>query len=167
MRSTVLVRACLSSVAALVVMLSLAGGAAALEQPEPPVLFPDDPELQQAYEDGFGTGYSVGSDDGFSTGRRESREQASLRDDVAGEVEDEPVEGGRDLGAEIEPTPSPTPSTSAVPSADPDTAGSAAAPTVIDRTSDDEGVDIPWWPIAFAVTTTAWFVTRRARRDDD
>ncbi len=152
--------------AAVVVVLTLSSAALALEQPEPPVLFPDDPELQQAYEDGFGTGYSVGSDDGFSTGRREAREQASLRDDVAGEVEDEPVEGGRDLGSEIEPTPTPSPTTSVVPSDDPETSG-AAAPTVIDRTGEDDGFDVPWWPIAFAVAATAWFVTRRARPDDD
>ncbi|MGJ9423636.1 hypothetical protein [Aeromicrobium sp. CF3.5] len=162
-----MVRAALASAAALLFVLTLAGAAVALEQPAPPVLFPDDPELQQAYEDGFGTGYSVGSDDGFSTGRREAREQASLRDDVTGEVRDDPVEGGRDLGAEIEPTPAPSPTTTVQQTDDPDPTGSAAAPTVIDRTADDDGIDIPWWPIAFAVAATAWFVTRRARPDDD
>ncbi len=159
-------RAVLASIAALVVVLTLSGGAAALEQPEPPVLFPDEPELQQAYEDGFGTGYSVGSDDGFATGRREAGDQSSLRDDVAGEAEDEPIEGGRDLGAEIDPTPTPSPTPTASPSDGPESTGSAA-PTIIDRTEDDGGFDIPWWPIAFAVAATAWFVTRRARPDDD
>lgn len=152
-----------ASVAAVVVVLATVSGAVALEQPDPPVLFPDDPALQQAYEDGFGTGYSVGADDGFSNGRREAREQSSLRDDVAGEARDDPDEGGRDLGAEIEPTPSPSPTETADASG---SAGSSAAPAVIDRTGDDEGFDIPWWPIAFAVAATAWFVTRRSRPDD-
>lgn len=160
-------RATVASAAALLFVLTLAGAAVALEQPEPPVLFPDDPELQRAYEDGFDTGYSVGSDDGYSSGRREAREQTSLRDDVAGEVRDEPTEGGRDLGAEIEPTPSPSPTATAEQSDDPESTGSAAAPAVINRTEDDDGVDVPWWPIAFAVAATAWFVTRRARPDQD
>lgn len=159
------VRALLASLASLVVVLVLAGPAVSLEQPDPPVLFPDDPDLQQAYEDGFDTGYSVGSDDGFTNGRREAREQSSLRDDVADAAQDDPVEGGTDLGDEIESTPTPAPTDD--PTDDPDTTGSSAPSVVLDRTADDDGFDVPWWPIAFAVAATAWFVTRRARPDDD
>ncbi len=150
--------------AAAVAALALAlvpTAAGAIEPPEPPVLFPDDPELQEAYEDGFTSGYDLGTDDGFADGRRAARDQADLRDEVADEARatptEEPVEGGRDLGDELDPGPTPTPTGSA---ADPAPGGSSA-PAVVDRRPDESGTSIPWWPIAFAVAATAWFVTRR------
>jgi hypothetical protein len=137
--------------------------AGAIEPPEPPILFPDDPALQEAYEEGFTAGYDLGADDGFADGRSEARDQVDLRDEVADEAQatptEEPVEGGRDLGDEIDPAPSPSASTQ-----DPGT-GQASAPTVVDSRPDESGTDIPWWPIAFAVAATAWFVTRRRIED--
>jgi hypothetical protein len=147
--------------AALACLIIGTGPAAfALDPPEPPVLFPDDAKLQRAYEDGFTTGYSVGADDGFVNGRQEAREQDDLRDEVADEAEQEPVEeGGQDLGDEITPEPSvPTPTSDSV-----DETSSVPVTTA----APDAGGGIPWWPLAFAVATTAWFVTRRHRRSDD
>lgn len=153
-------RAAAMLVAVVVLVLSSSAAAWAIDPPAPPVLFPDDPTLQQAYEDGFTTGYSVGSDDGFADGRRGSTDQSGLRDEAAKQAEQAPVqEGGRDLGDQITPSPTPTPSPSATPEA-----STTDSSTTYDEPPQQAG-GVPWWPLAFAVAVTAWFVTRRRRRD--
>lgn len=141
-------------------------GAAGAATPTPDVRYPDDPALQRAYEDGFydgvSDGYGDGRDDGYedgfqaglSEGERLGREdalaeqdQGALRDDVAGEVEDENVdEGGRDI--ELTPTPTPADST---------TTG------VIPPEPESRSPGVPWWPFAIAGAVTVWFVLRRRR----
>ena len=145
------------------VLLISAGPATA--DPTPDVAYPDQPQLQRAYESGFyrgaTAGYGDGRDDGYddgyeagmSAGESKARDDAAaeddtedLRDDVEGEVQ----EGGSDLGPQI--TPSPT-----------------ATPTSTDFADDEveqpAGQGFPWWPLSFAVAATAWFVTRRRRLD--
>lgn len=73
---------------------------------------------------------------------------------MADEAEREPIdEGGADLGDEIQPSPDIT--ASDVP---------PAPPAVFDDPPQQSG-GVPWWPLAFAIAATAWFVTRRRRLD--
>ncbi|MGB9013034.1 MAG: hypothetical protein WCB95_09295, partial [Aeromicrobium sp.] len=103
---------------------------------------------------GFRTGYSVGTDDGYINGQQEDREQADLRDEVADEAEQEPIDdGGSDLGDELTPSPDPTP-TETLP-----------ASSINDDQPPQQSGGVPWWPLSFAVAATAWFVTRRRRLD--
>lgn len=172
-----LVRAVRGFAVAVVMVLAAGGAAHAAATPTPDVVYPDDPARQQAYEDGFSTGYFDGTDEGYGTGRddgyrsgyaegldtgrqrgieegkRQAQDQADLRDDVSDTAEQEPVdEGGRDLGDQITPSPSATPDD-----------GTASTATFEDDT--DSGGGFPWWPLSFAVAATAWFVTRRRRLD--
>lgn len=155
--------------AALVAVFLIGVASPAAADPTPDVAYPDDPELQRAYESGFyrgaDAGYRDGRDEGYedghraglsegeSKGRREAlaeADEADLRDDVEQEVE----EGGADLGTELTPSPSP----SATPS-----------PTTVSMPDDDEdsGPGFPWWPVSFAAVASVWFVTRRRRPDPE
>ncbi len=153
-RSAVLVAAFLIGVAA-----------PAAADPTPDVAYPDDPELQRAYESGFyrgaDAGYRDGRDEGYEDGHRAGLSEGESKgrsdalaeaeeDDLREEVEQEVEEGGSDLGTELTPSPSATPSSTTVSMPDDDK---------------DSGPGFPWWPVSFAVVASVWFVTRRRRLD--
>lgn len=155
-------------IAATVAIALMAVPAAASAEPTPDVAYPDDPQLQRAYESGFyrgsDAGYLDGRDEGYDDGyeaglaqgaaqARAEAERDRLRDDVEKQIE----EGGADLGSDL-PTPTPTPTAS------PSSGGASPAVTMPPDESDDRP-GVPWWPLAFAVAATAWFVTRRRRAD--
>lgn len=143
-------------VAATCLLLAVAGPADA--EPSPGVVYPSDPELQRAYESGFGdgavqgedqgyrTGRTDGYDDGFAAGRSEGEQigrDEAVREADASDLRDE-VEVEAEKTPEPTPTPTPAPTTFAEP--------------------EDDGPGVPWWPLSFAVVATVWFVTRRRDR---
>jgi len=155
----------LAILVSLVAAFLLMFGGSASADPTPDVAYPDEPQLQRAYENGFyrgaADGYSDGRDDGYEDGyeagksageaaardaARDQEDAENLRDEVEGAVD----EGGADLGPQITaPTPSATTETD-----------------YVDESVDEsQGSGIPWWPLSFAVVASVWFVTRRRRLD--